>query len=170
MNCEILYVQAGFRNFRGTSDQIAHIHWVTKKAREFQKYTYFCFIEHEKTFDCGLQQTLENLQRVEYQTILPSFWEICIQVKKQQLELNMDQKTGSKSGKEYVKAVYCWESQFLGRLIRSPCVLKERGVWNSQGGRKGILFCHLNSLGLYSNNVSCLRIDLKKPFWLILLS
>ena len=51
-----------------------------------------------KNFDCGLQQTVENLQRLEYQTILPSFWEICMQVKKQQLELNMDQKTGSKSG------------------------------------------------------------------------
>ena len=53
---------------------------------------------------------MENLQRWEYQTILPAFWEICMQVRKQQLELNMEQKTGSKLGMEYVKyvkAVYC---------------------------------------------------------------
>ena len=55
---------------------------------------------------CGLQQAVENLQRLKYQTILSAFWEICMQVKKQQRELNMEQ-TGSKSGKEYVKAVYC---------------------------------------------------------------
>ena len=48
-----------------------------------------------------------NLQRLEYQTILSAFWEICMQVKKQQWEMNMEQQTGSKSGKEYVKVVYC---------------------------------------------------------------
>ena len=47
------------------------------------------------------------LKRWEYQTTLPAFWEICVQVKKQQLELDMEQQTGSKSGKEYIKAVYC---------------------------------------------------------------
>ena len=51
---------------------------------------------------CGSQQTVENLQRWEYQTTLPAFWEICMQVKKQQLELNMEQETGSNSGIEYV--------------------------------------------------------------------
>ena len=51
----------------------------------------------------------------------------------------------------------CWEKQFLGRLMRSPGVPKERGVWNSQGGRKDKLFFPLHSLGLYNNNVSCLR-------------
>ena len=56
---------------------------------------------------CGSQQTVGNLQRLEYQTILSAFWEICMQVKKQQWEMNMEQQTGSKSGKEYVKAVYC---------------------------------------------------------------
>ena len=61
MNCEILYVQAGFRKGKGTRDQIANIHWVIKKAREFQKYTCFCFIDHAKAFDCESQQTVENL-------------------------------------------------------------------------------------------------------------
>ena len=47
------------------------------------------------------------LKRWEYQTTLPASWEICLQVKKQQLELDLEQQTGSKLGKEYVKAVYC---------------------------------------------------------------
>ena len=73
MNCEVLYIQVGFRKGRGTRDQIVNIHWIIKKAREFQKYTYFCFIEHAKVFDYGLQQNLENLQRLESQTTLFSF-------------------------------------------------------------------------------------------------
>ena len=52
MCCEIPYVQAEFRNSWGTRDQIAIIHWVIEKAREFQKYTYFCFIDYAKAFDC----------------------------------------------------------------------------------------------------------------------
>ena len=51
MNCEILYVQAGFRKGRGTRDQISIIHWIIEKPREFQNYTYFCFIDHVKAFD-----------------------------------------------------------------------------------------------------------------------
>ena len=56
---------------------------------------------------CGSQQTGKFLKRWEYQTIWPASWEICMQVKKQQLELEMEQQTGSKSGKVYVKAIYC---------------------------------------------------------------
>ena len=55
MNCELPHVQAGFRNGRGTRDQIAnicHFHWVIEKAREFQENTYFCFIDYAKAFDC----------------------------------------------------------------------------------------------------------------------
>ena len=51
MNCEIPYVQAGFTRGRGTIDQIANIHWIIEKAREFQKNNYFCFIDYAKTFD-----------------------------------------------------------------------------------------------------------------------
>ena len=54
------------------------------------------------TTNCG-----KFWKRWEYQTTWPAFWEICLQVKKQQLELDMEQQTGSKSGKEYMKAVYC---------------------------------------------------------------
>ena len=52
MNHELTDVQAGFRKDRGTRDQIANIHWITEKAREFQKSIYFCFIDYAKVFDC----------------------------------------------------------------------------------------------------------------------
>ena len=52
MNCELSDVQSGFRKGRGTRDQIANIHWITEKAREFQKNIYFCFIDYAKAFDC----------------------------------------------------------------------------------------------------------------------
>ena len=52
MNCELPDVQAGFRKGRGTRDQIANIHWVIEKAREFQTNIYFCFIDYAKAFDC----------------------------------------------------------------------------------------------------------------------
>ena len=52
MNCELPDVQAGFRKGRGTTDQIANIHWIIEKAREFQKNIYFCFIDYAKAFDC----------------------------------------------------------------------------------------------------------------------
>ena len=60
VNCELPDVQAGFRKGRGTRDQIANICWIIKKAREFQKNVYFCFIDYAKAFDCGSQQTVEN--------------------------------------------------------------------------------------------------------------
>ena len=52
MNRELPDVQAGFRKGRGTRDQIANIHWIVQKAREFQKNTYFCFVDYTKAFDC----------------------------------------------------------------------------------------------------------------------
>ena len=52
VNCELPDVQAGFRKGRGTRDQIANIHWIVEKAREFEKNIYFCFIDYAKAFDC----------------------------------------------------------------------------------------------------------------------
>ena len=81
-----------------------------EKARKFHKNIYFCFIDYAKVFDCVDHNKLwKILKEWEYQTTWPASWEICIQTKiwKQQLELDMEQQTGSKSGKEYVKAVYC---------------------------------------------------------------
>ena len=99
MNREIPDVQAGFRKGKGTRDQIANIHWIIKKAREFQENIYFCFIEYAKVFDCVDHNKLwKILQKtgMEYQTTWPASWEICMQVRKQQLKLDMEQQTGSK--------------------------------------------------------------------------
>ena len=97
VNRELPDVQAGFRKSRGTRDQIANICWIIKKAREFQKNIYFCFIDYTKAFDCVDHNKLwEILKRWEYQTTWPASWEICVQVRKQQLELDMEQQTGSK--------------------------------------------------------------------------
>ena len=64
------------------------------------------------------------LKRWEYQTTGPASWEICMQVKKQQLELDMEQQTGSKSGKEYVKAVYCHPT-YLIYVQNTPCEMPD---------------------------------------------
>ena len=105
VNRQLPDVQAGFRKDR---DQIANICWIIEKAREFQKNIYFCFIDYAKDFDCVDHNKLWKIwKRWEYQTTLPASWEICMQGKKQQLELDMEQQTGSKLGKEYIKAVYC---------------------------------------------------------------
>ena len=109
MNRELPDVQAGFRKGRGTRDQTANIYWIIEKAKEFQKNIYFWFIDYTKAFDCVDHNKLcgKFLKRWEYQTTLPASLEIHMQVKKQQLELNMEQQTDSKLGKEYVRAVYC---------------------------------------------------------------
>ena len=90
MNREFPDVQAGFRKGRGTRDHIANIRWIMEKAREFQKNIYICFIDYAKAYDCVDHKELENSERWEYQTTWPASWEICMQVKKQQLELDMD--------------------------------------------------------------------------------
>ena len=97
MNCELPDVQAGFRKSRGTRDQIANICWIVQKAREFQKNIYFCFIDYAKTFDCVDHYKLWKFhKRWEYQTTWPASRETYMQVRKQQLELDMEQQTGSK--------------------------------------------------------------------------
>ena len=107
MNHETPDVQAGFRKGTGTRDQIANMYWIIKKAREFQKTIYFCFTDYTKAFDCVDDNRLGKFwKRWEYQTTWPASWEIYMQVKKQQLELDMEQQTSSKLGKEYIKAVY----------------------------------------------------------------
>ena len=100
LKCEFRDVQAGFRKGRGTSYQIANICWIIEKAREFQKYVYFCFIDYAKAFDCvDHNKPWKILKRWEYQTTSPTSWETCMQVRKQQLELDMEQLTGSKLGR-----------------------------------------------------------------------
>ena len=83
MNHELPDVQAGFRKGRGTRDQIANIHWIMEKAREFQKNIYFCFIAYAKAFDCVDHKKLwKILKEMEYQTTWPASWETYMQVRK----------------------------------------------------------------------------------------
>ena len=107
MNRELPHVQVGFRRGRGTRAQIVNIRWIMEKAREFRKNIYFCFIDYAKAFDCVDHKCGKFWKRWEYQTTWPASWKICMQVRKQQEELDMEQQTGSKLGREYVKAVYC---------------------------------------------------------------
>ena len=96
VNRELPDVQAGFRKGRGAIDQIANIHWIIEKAREFQKNIYFCFIDYAKAFDYVDHHSGKFFKRWEYQITWSAYWEICMQVRKQQLELDMEQQTGSK--------------------------------------------------------------------------
>ena len=65
MNHELPDIQAGFRKVRGTRDQVANIHWIIKRAREFQKNIYFCFIDYAKAFDCvGYNRLWKILQEM----------------------------------------------------------------------------------------------------------
>ena len=97
VNRELPDVQAGFRNGRGTRDQIANIHWIIKKAKEFQKIIYFCFIDYAKPLTVWITTNCGKLfKRWEYQTTLPASWETYMKFRKQQLELDMKQQTGSK--------------------------------------------------------------------------
>ena len=68
----------------------------SKKQESSRKNIYFCFIEYAKAFDYMDHNKLENSERWEYQTTWPASWEICMQVRKQQLELDMEQQIGSK--------------------------------------------------------------------------
>ena len=106
-NCELPDVQARFRKGRGTRDQIANICGIIEKAREFQKNIYFCFTDYAKAFDCVDHNKLWKILKEMGIPTLPASWEICMQVKKQQLETDMEQQIGSKFGKEYIKVVYC---------------------------------------------------------------
>ena len=96
-NRELPDVQAGFRKGRGTRDQIANICWIMEKARDFQKNIYFCFIDCPKAFDCVDHNKLwKILKEMGNHITSPASWETCMQVRKQQLELDMEQQTGSK--------------------------------------------------------------------------
>ena len=97
MNRELPDVQAGFRKGRGTRYQIANICWIIEKAREFQKNISFYFIDYANAFDCVDHNKLwKILKEMGIPDHLTASWEICMQVRKQQLELDMEQQTGSK--------------------------------------------------------------------------
>ena len=126
MNRELPDVQAGFIKGRGTRDQIADINWIMEKARDFQKNIYFCFIDYANAFVWITINYGKFWKRWEYQSTWPASWEIYMQVRKQQLEVDMEQQTGSKQEKEYVKAVYCHPASLTYMQSTS---------WEMQAGR-----------------------------------
>ena len=97
VNCELPDVQAGFRKGRGTRDQIANICWIIKKAREFQKNIYFCFIDYTKAFDWVDHNKLwKILKQMGIPDHLTCLLRNLYTGQEQQLELYMEQQTGSK--------------------------------------------------------------------------
>ena len=119
MNWEFPDVQAGFRKGRGTRDQIANICWIIEKAREFQKN--ICFIDSTKAFDCVDHNKLwKILKKMGIPDHLTSLMRTCMQTKKQQLEPDMEQWTGSKLRKEYAKVVYC-HTAYLTSMQSTSC-------------------------------------------------
>ena len=108
VNHELPDVQAVFRKGRGTRDQNANIHWIIEKNKRIpEKHPLLLYWLNQSFWLCRSQQSGKFFKRWEYQTTLPASWEICTQVKKKQLELDIEQQqTGSKLGKEYVKAIY----------------------------------------------------------------
>ena len=126
MNHKLPDVQASFRKGRGTRNQIANICWITKKAREVQKNIYFCFIDYDKAFDCvdhnKLWKILQEMGIPEHLTCLLRN----LYAGQEVTEPNMEQKTGSKLGKEYVKAVYC-HCAYLTYMQSTSCKMSG---WN----------------------------------------
>ena len=106
-----------------------------KSKKEFQKNLYFCFIDSAKGFDFVDHNNLwKILKEMELLDHLPASWWICVQVKKQQLELDMEQQTVSKLGKGYAKAVYCHgdDSTCNSFIIVFVFVFFFKAVWQIQ--------------------------------------
>ena len=96
-NHELPEVQAGFRKGRGTRDQIANIRWIIKKQQSSRKHLFLLYWLCQGLWLCGSPQTVENSERDgNTRPPKPASWEICMQVRKQQLELDMEKQTGSK--------------------------------------------------------------------------
>ena len=119
MNHELSDVQAGFRKGRGTRDQIANIHWIMEKAREFQKYIY-CFLDYAKAFDCvdhnKLWKILKEMGMPDHLTCLPRD----LYAGQERTEVNMEQQTGSKLGKKCVRVVY-YHPAYLTYMQSTSC-------------------------------------------------
>ena len=108
VNQELKDVEAAFWKSRGTRDQIANIHWIIKKAREFQKNIYFCFIDYAKVFDCVDHSKLwEIVQEMEIPDHLNCLLRNLYVGQEETVKTGHGKQTGSKLGKEYIKATYC---------------------------------------------------------------
>ena len=137
MNHELPDVQAGFRKGRGTRDEIADICWIIEKAREFQKHIYFCFIDYAKAFDCVDHQKLwEIRQAMEIPDHLTCLLRNLYAGHEKQVE-PVEQWTGSKLWKEYIKAVYCHFAYFN---LYAEYIMRNAGLDETQAGdRKSVV-------------------------------
>ena len=125
-NWELPDIQAGLRKGRGTRDQIANIRLDHSRNKKIPgKHLLLFYWLRQSLWLCGSQQTGKFLKRQEYQTTLPASWENCMWAKKQHLEWDMEQLTGSKLGKEYDKAIYC-QSAYLSYM---QSILREMLGW-----------------------------------------
>ena len=121
VNHELPDVQAGFRKGRRTRDQIANIHWIIEKVRKFQKNIYFCFIHYAKAFDRVDHNKLwKILQEMGMPDHLTCLLRNLFVGQEATVRTSMEQQTGSKLGKEYVKAVYC-HSAYLTYMQSTSC-------------------------------------------------
>ena len=115
---EIPGVQARFREGRGTRGQIANIHWIIEKAKEFQKNIYFCFIDYSKASDYVNHNKLWKILKAMRIPYLPPEKPIC--KLRSNSQMDMEQQTGSKLRKEYVKVVYCHPA-YLTNMQSTSC-------------------------------------------------
>ena len=104
VNHEITDVQAGLRKGRGTRNQIANIYWILKEQESSRKTSTSALLITLKSLTVWITRNCGKFFKWwDYQTTWPASWEICIQVKKQELDIAMEQQFGSKSGKEHIK-------------------------------------------------------------------
>ena len=108
VNRKLPDVQAGFSKVRGMSDQIVNTHWIMEKAREFHKNISFSFIDSVKAFDCVDHNKLwKILKEMGIPDHLTCLLRNLYAGQEAPVRTDMEQQTGSKQEKEYVKAVYC---------------------------------------------------------------
>ena len=113
LNQELPDVQAGFGKGRGTRVQVANISWTIEKEESSSKTSISALLMTSKPLTVWITTNYRKfLKRWKYQTTLPASWEICMQVKKQQLKPDMEQQTSSKLEREFFKAVYCHPAYF----------------------------------------------------------
>ena len=133
VNHKLLDVQAGFRKAVEPEVKLSISIGSSKKQESSRKTSTSALLTRSKPLTVWITKNYGNfLKRLEYQTTLPASWEICMQVKKQQLKLDMKQPTGSKSGKEYIKAVYC-HTAYLTYMQSASC---EMLGWNQDCWKK----------------------------------
>ena len=142
MNRELPDVQAGLWKAQETAIKLPFSVGSQKTKRIPEKHLLLLYWYHRSLWLWGSQQTAKSWKRWKYQITLPAPWEISLQIKKQQLEQEMEQRTGSKLGKEYVKAVYCHPA-YLNYMTSTS--------WESLGWRKH------NGIKIARRNINNLR-------------